>query len=227
MLNVIYEDNHIIVVVKEANIPTQGDKTGDIDLLSKVKEYIKIKYNKPGNVYVGLVHRLDRMTSGLIVFAKTSKAASRLSKYIREGNFKKKYRCIVNGNTKDSERLINYLVKNEKTNTSRVTDENNKNAKLAILKYTTIKRYSYNNKEYSLLEVDLETGRHHQIRVQMSNIGHPLVYDVKYGSKTKGNLALYSSYLSFYHPTKDEYLEFNYDILDNENCDNIWKVSNK
>ncbi|MCX8074658.1 MAG: RNA pseudouridine synthase [Clostridia bacterium] len=236
-LKILYEDNHIIVVVKPCKIPTQADKTGDMDMLSIVKEYLKVKYNKPGNVYLGLVHRLDRMVGGVMVFAKTSKAASRLSEYIREKNFKKKYYAILNGklNNTSTERLENYLVKNEKSNMSRVTTSKDKNGKLAVLEYRILKNFKYLDKEYTLVDVDLFTGRHHQIRVQFSNIGHPLYGDVKYGeniNKVGKNIGLWAYYLSFFHPTKDEYLEFNFkpiECKDIENTelyklDKIWEV---
>ena len=213
-LKVIYEDNHIIVVVKPVGIPSQADKTGDLDMLTLVKEYIKVKYNKPGEVYLGLVHRLDRMVGGLMVFARTTKGASRLSKYIRERNFKKSYIAILNGVLIGKDTLTNYLIKNEKLNMSSVINKNPKNEKYvkeAILDYESIKSFKYNNKDYTLVNINLKTGRHHQIRVQFSNINYPLYGDVKYGNKVNKvgqNLALWSSYLSFYHPTKDEYLEF-------------------
>lgn len=219
-MEVIYEDNHIIVVNKPAGIPSQGDKSGDKDMLSIVKEYLREKYNKPGNVYVGLVHRLDRMTSGLMVFAKTSKGASRLSESIRIGDFKKEYMAVVSGtmNIGKTEELEDYLVKNEKTNTSRVTDSTNRNAKLAKLKYTVIGNTKYNGKDYSYIRVKLYTGRHHQIRVQLSNIGHPLYGDVKYGN-IKGELALFACHLEFIHPTKDEIMTF--DLL--PRSEGIWE----
>ncbi len=229
-LNVLYEDNHIIVVIKPIGIPVQEDKTGDIDMLTIIKEYLKEKYNKPGNVYLGLVHRLDRMVGGVMVFAKTSKAASRLSEYIREKNVKKRYLAIVNGKLEVSEKsktLSNYLVKNERLNMSRVTSKEDKNAKLAELEYKVLSIFKYNNKDYSLVDVDLHTGRHHQIRVQFANIAHPLYGDIKYGQKENKvgeNLALWSYYLSFYHPTKDEYLEFTYEPWENKNVDKIWSV---
>lgn len=213
-IKIIYEDNHLLVVVKPAGIPSQADKTGDIDMLTLLKEYIKQKYNKPGEVYLGLVHRLDRMTSGIMVFARTSKAASRLSKNIREGDFKKRYIAAVNGYmNKENKNILleNYLSKNEKTNTSRVCKKEDKNSKLASLSYTVIDNFMYNNKEYSYVEVKLNTGRHHQIRVQMSNIGYTLYGDIKYGSdvnKKGENLALFAYSLSFFHPTKDEVMEF-------------------
>ena len=227
-LNILYEDNHILVVVKPVGIPVQQDKTGDKDLLSMLKEYLKEKYHKPGNVYLGLVHRLDRMVGGVMVFAKTSKAASRLSEYIRQKNVKKKYLAIVNGTlpiTKERRKLENYLVKNERLNKSNVTKENVKNAKLAVLEYCVKKNFTYQNKKYSLVDIDLHTGRHHQIRVQFSHIGAPLYGDIKYGQKINKvgqKLGLWSYYLSFFHPTKDEYLEFEYMPYELKEHDQIW-----
>ncbi len=228
---VIYEDNHIIVVVKKPGIPVQADKSCDSDMLTIIKEYLKEKYNKPGNVYLGLVHRLDRMVGGVMVFAKTSKAASRLSEYIREKNVKKRYLAIVNGKLKlDSSKILlkNYLVKNERLNMSKVVEETTKGAKEAILEYNVIKNFTYNNKEYSLVDVDLHTGRHHQIRVQFANIGHPLYGDMKYGQKINKvgqNLGLWSYYLSFFHPTKDEYKEYKCmpDNIKEYGLDKIWE----
>ncbi len=228
-LNVLHEDNHIIVVVKPVKIPVQADKSGDIDFLTMIKEYIKEKYKKPGNVYLGLVHRLDRMVGGVMVFAKTSKAASRISEYIRQKNVKKKYLAIVNGTLEVSSKYItleNYLIKNERQNMSKVVDETNKKAKLAILEYKVLKNFRYNNKDYSLVDINLHTGRHHQIRVQFANISHPLYGDIKYGQKINKvgqNLGLWSYYLSFFHPTKDEYLEFKYIPKEIDNLDKIWK----
>jgi pseudouridylate synthase len=227
-LKVIYEDNHIIVVVKPVGIPVQADKTGDKDMLTIIKEYLKEKYNKPGNVYLGLVHRLDRMVGGVMVFAKTSKAASRLSEYIRQKNVKKRYLAIVNGTLPVNNKKVlleDYLVKNERLNMSKVTTKDNKKAKLASLEYTTLKNFKYNNKEYSLVDIDLHSGRHHQIRVQFSNISHPLYGDIKYGQKVNKvgqNLALWSYYLSFFHPTKDEYLEFSFKPNELDSHDKIW-----
>ena len=167
-LNVIYEDNHIIVVEKPVNIPSQGDKTGDIDMLTIIKQYLKEKYNKPGNVYLGLVHRLDRPVGGVMVFAKTSKAAARLSEQVREKIFRKKYLVIVNGKFKDNKGVLeDYLLKNEKTNMSRVVTEETKSAKYAKLDYEVLKYDSELN--LSVLRINLYTGRHHQIRVQLSS----------------------------------------------------------
>lgn len=228
-LKILYEDNHIIVVIKPVGIPVQQDKSGDIDLLTIIKEYIKEKYEKKGNVYLGLVHRLDRMVGGVMVFAKTSKAASRVSNYIREKNFKKRYYAVVNGrlNVSDKKVLLkDYLVKNERLNMSRVCNKDIKNAKEAILEYNVVSNFIYNNKEYSKVDINLHTGRHHQIRVQFANIGCPLYGDVKYGNKVNKvgqNLALWSYYLSFFHPTKDEYLEFTYYPTEYYGHDKIWE----
>ena len=229
-LKILYEDNHIIIVVKPAGIPVQQDKTSDLDMLTIIKAYLKEKYNKPGNVYLGLVHRLDRMVGGVMVFAKTSKAASRISEYIRQKNVKKRYLAIVNGKmdvTGDVVELKDYLVKNERLNMSRVVDKSVKGSKESILEYKVIKNFKYNNKEYSLVDIDLHTGRHHQIRVQFANISHPLYGDIKYGNKINKvgqNLALFSYYLSFFHPTKDEYLEFKFLPNKLKKKDKIWDV---
>lgn len=215
-MQVIYEDNHVIVVNKPQGVPSQADKTGDMDMLSLVKEYLKKKYNKPGNVYCGLVHRLDRSTAGLMIFAKTSKAASRLSEYIRNGDFKKEYLAVVCKKLPvgKTEVLENYLLKCEKTNTSKVVEKNEKNSKLAKLEYTVLS----NTGDFSYIRVKLYTGRHHQIRVQMANIGCPLYGDIKYGGK-KGKLALFACKLATFHPTRDEMLEF--ELLPEK--DGIWK----
>lgn len=233
-LHVVYEDNHVIVVIKPVGIPSQADKSEDLDMVTIVKQYIKEKYDKPGEVYLGLVHRLDRMVGGLMVFAKTSKAASRLSEYIRNREFKKKYIAIVNGRLEGSATLHNYLIKDERTNMSKVADERVNGAKEAILDYTAMNNFEYNGKEYTFVEINLKTGRHHQIRVQFAQISHPLYGDIKYGQKINKvgqNLGLFAYYLSFYHPTKDEYLEFKFmpkEILSIENdlykIDKIWMV---
>ena len=207
-LEVLYEDNHIIVVVKPVNIPSQGDKTGDIDMLTIIKEYIKEKYNKPGDVYLGLVHRLDRPTGGVMVFARTSKAAARLSEQVRDKKMHKKYLCIVDGKMENDEGTFrDYLVKNEKTNTSKVVKEETKNSKYAKLDYEVLK---YNEEiNLSLLKILLHTGRHHQIRVQLANFGHSICGDQKYGTRGRGKqLALWAYSLSFEHPTKKEEMVF-------------------
>lgn len=181
-LKVIYEDNHIIVVEKPANIPSQGDKTGDLNMLTIIKAYLKEKYNKPGNVYLGLVHRLDRPVGGVMVFAKTSKAAARLSEQVREKVFKKKYLVIVNGKFEEKKgTLKDYLLKNERLNKSRVVEEGTKNSKYAELDYEVLKYDKEQN--LSLLKINLHTGRHHQIRVQLSSRDHSIYGDAKYNGR--------------------------------------------
>ena len=206
MLKVLYEDNHIIVVIKPYNIPSQSDKTNDIDMLSLVKEYIKEKYQKPGNVYVGLVHRLDRPVGGIMVFAKTSKAASRLSESIRNKSFSKTYLAVVNGKfEKQNGILENYLWKDEALNMSKVVSKDKKGAKLARLTYEVLAAKN----DLSLVKINLETGRHHQIRVQFSNAGHSLYGDQKYGKDSMGKqIALWAYRLEFKHPVKDEIMKF-------------------
>lgn len=207
-LKVIYEDNHIIVVEKQPNIPSQADKTGDIDMLTLVKQYIKEKYNKPGNVYLGLVHRLDRPVGGVMIFAKTSKAASRLSDQVREKVFKKKYLAVVDGKVEPrSGTLEDYLYKDERNNMSKVVDKNKKNAKFAKLDYELVK---YNEvKDLSLIKVNLHTGRHHQIRVQLANFGHSIFGDQKYGTRGKGKqIALWAYLLTIKHPITKEEMTF-------------------
>lgn len=204
-LKIIYEDNHIIVVEKIPNIPSQGDKTGDIDMLEIIKKYIKEKYNKPGNVYLGLVHRLDRPVGGVMVFAKTSKAASRLSEEVRSRQLKKEYLVVVDGKfKKNKDTLEDYLLKNQQKNISKVVKEGTKNSKIAKLDYETLK---YNSEiDLSVLKVLLHTGRHHQIRVQLSSRGHSIYGDQKYGTRGKGKqIALWAYKLTIIHPiTKKE-----------------------
>ena len=207
-MQILYEDNHIIVVEKKPNIPSQSDKTGDVDMLTLVKDYIKEKYNKPGNVYVGLVHRLDRPVGGVMIFAKTSKSAGRLSDQVREKIFKKKYLAVVDGKIESkSGTLEDYLYKDERNNISKVVDKNKKNAKLAKLDYKVLK---YNEvKDLSLLEINLHTGRHHQIRVQLSNFGHSIFGDQKYGTRGKGKqIALWAYELTIIHPITKEEMTF-------------------
>lgn len=207
-LKVIYEDNHIIVVEKKPNIPSQADKTEDIDMLSIVKSHIKEKYQKPGNVYLGLVHRLDRPVGGIMIFAKTSKAASRLSNEVREKIFKKKYLAVVDGKLEENEGILeDYLYKDERNNISKVVKKEKKNAKYAKLEYKVLK---YNKiKDLSLLEINLHTGRHHQIRVQLSNMGHSIFGDQKYGTRGKGKqIALWAYKLTIIHPTTKEEMTF-------------------
>ena len=208
-LIVIYEDNHIIVVQKIPNVPSQSDKTGDIDMLTLVKNYIKEKYQKPGNVYLGLVHRLDRPVGGVMIFAKTSKAASRLSEEVRNNSFKKTYLAVVDGKIEKTKgTLEDYLYKDERNNISKVVDKNKKNAKIAILDYEVI---TYDEaKNLSLLKINLHTGRHHQIRVQLSNFGHSIFGDQKYGTRGQGKqIALWAYKLEIIHPTTKKKMTFN------------------
>ena len=203
-LEILYEDNHIIVAIKPCNILSQADNTNDIDMVSIIKRYLKEKYNKPGNVYVGLVHRLDRPVSGIMVFAKTSKAASRLSEQIRTHEFKKSYLAVVNGILlKKSGELVNYIVK-QKDNSSIISVNNE--GKLSRLFYKVIEENKVNN--LSLVNINLQTGRHHQIRVQFANIKHPLYGDQRYGEQNKAQIALYAYKVQFIHPVKKESMIF-------------------
>lgn len=201
-LKILYEDNHLIVVIKPSGILSQKDSTNDPDMLTIVKEYIKEKYQKPGNVYLGLVQRLDRMTSGIMVFAKTSKAASRLCEQVRNHDVFKKYLAIVEGKVQSEQTLKNYLLKDEKLVKSFVVEK--EQGKIAVLDYNLIEYID----DISLISVLLHTGRHHQIRVQMANIHHPLYADHLYGSTKKGTMHLHAYYLAFVHPITKEVLKF-------------------
>ena len=208
-MKIYYEDNHILVVYKEKGILSQADGSDKLDLLNILKDYIKEKYNKPGNVYLGLVHRLDINTSGIMVFAKTSKAAKRLNEAIKNHEFHKKYIATVEGTITNKEyiTLKSIIKKNEKEHKSYISKEGQE----AILEYRLIKNYKINNKDVSDIEINLKTGRFHQIRCQMASIGHPLYGDLKYGSKNKideNNFPLEAYYLSFIHPVTKELLEF-------------------
>lgn len=207
-LNVIYEDNHIIVVEKPVNVPSQGDKTGDVDMLTIIKEYLKEKYNKPGNVYLGLIHRLDRPVGGVMVFAKTSKAAARLSEQVRDKVFKKQYLVIANGKfDKETGVLSDYLLKNERKNMSRVVPEGIKNSKYAELDYEVLKYDEELN--LSVLKINLHTGRHHQIRVQLSSRNHSIYGDQKYGGRGHGKqICLWAYELTINHPITKEEMTF-------------------
>ncbi len=220
MLNVIYEDNHIIVVIKPQNVPSQEDSSKDVDMLTLVKEYIKEKYNKPGNVFVGLVHRLDRPTGGLMVFAKTSKAAARLSEAIKNNEVNKNYLACVEGKVKNTVgTLKDYLKKNEKTNTVSVVGAAESNAKYAELNYQVVAE----QKNVTLVKVGLITGRSHQIRAQFKHMGNVLYNDFKYGSSTKGNLALWAYELKFVHPTTKQKMTFK--VVPNNS--GVWKLFEK
>lgn len=203
-LEVLYEDNHIIIVNKRAGDIVQGDKTGDKPLSDVVKEYIAEKHNKPGNVYLGVVHRLDRPTTGIVMFAKTSKALPRLNKLFAEKKAKKTYWALVKHKPqKQKDTLTNWLKKNPKNNKSTAYRKEVDNSKKAILHYEIIKTLD----NFHLLEINLETGRHHQIRVQLSTIGSPIKGDLKYGfdrSNKDGSISLHARTLSFIHPVKKE-----------------------
>lgn len=203
-LEVLYEDNHIIVVVKPFNILSQSDNTKDIDMLTLVKSYIKEKYNKPGNVYLGLIHRLDRPVGGIMVFARTSKAASRLSEQVRNHTFKKTYLAVINGvNLKPKGEFIDYIIK-KNDNNSYIT--NSKNGKKCKLTYTILCQSK--EKNLSLVEINLETGRHHQIRVQFASRGHSLYGDQRYGKQDKKQIALFAHKLEFIHPVTKKVMCF-------------------
>ena len=217
-LEVIYEDNHIIVVVKPPNVLSQKDSTNDIDMLTLVKNYIKVKYNKPGNVYVGLVQRLDRPVGGLMVFAKTSKAASRMSNMIKNHQFTKKYLAVINGMLeRKSGEFEDYLLKKE-NGTTIVSS----NGKYCCLKYKVLEENL--NMNLSLIEVDLITGRHHQIRVQFASRNHPLYGDYRYGNSSNKQIALWAYKLSLIHPVlKKEMIFEKYPNIK----DSAWKYFNE
>lgn len=206
MIKILYEDNHLLVVEKPINIPVMEDDSHDKDLLTYLKEDLKIRYNKPGNVYLGLVHRLDRPVGGVMVFAKTSKAASRLMKQMQSHQFEKVYHAIVCGNPKKQDTLIDYLFKNRKTNTVTVSSQQNKEAKYAELSYQCIER----KQNLALVEVHLKTGRSHQIRVQFSSRNMPLWGDQRYNKQAlaKQQIALWATSLSIEHPITKEKMTF-------------------
>lgn len=201
-LRILYEDNHLIAVEKPVNIPVQQDDSKDKDLLTMVREYIKVKYEKPGNVYLGLVHRLDRPVGGVIVLAKTSKAASRMANLLRKREIARTYITVVRGKVVTKEgRLIHYLKKDRRQNIVQSVSKKVSGAKKAILDYKTIDKYN----DLSLLQVKLETGRSHQIRVQMKELGYPIYGDQKYGAfvnKVGQQIALWSTRISFEHPVQ-------------------------
>ena len=200
-LVILYEDNHIIVVYKFSGILSQSDSTKDLDMVSIVKTYLKDRYHKPGNVYLGLVHRLDRPVKGVMVFAKTSKAAARLSEQIRNGQMHKKYYAVVEGILKEKEGILENKI--EKIDNKKVLIDS-PNGKEARLEYKVLKEKD----NLSLVDINLLTGRYHQIRLQFSSRNHPLYGDTLYGSKYKGDLALISYSLSFIHPTTKEKMCF-------------------
>ncbi len=200
-MEILYEDNHVIVVSKPQGVPSQPDESGDMDMLTAVKEYIKKKYNKPGEAFVGLVHRLDRPTGGAMVFAKTSKAAARLSEQMRAGEFDKTYYAVVLGRPREAKgKIVSYLKKDEKTNMVKIVPQSEKDAKRAELDYETLE---YNSEtDHSLVKVKLYSGRGHQIRVQLKSIKCPIYGDQKYGGENmpKVMLNLFATELSFNHP---------------------------
>ncbi|MDX6746460.1 RluA family pseudouridine synthase [Polaribacter sp. PL03] len=203
-LQVLYEDNHIIIVNKRAGDITQGDKTGDKPLSDVIKEYVKDKYSKPGNVFIGTVHRLDRPTSGIVIFARTSKALERLNKMLRDKTINKTYWALVkNPPKKTADTLTNFLKKDTKKNKSFVYKKEIEGSKNAILHYNVIKKLE----NYFLIEIDLETGRHHQIRTQLSHIGSAIKGDLKYGfprSNKDGSISLHARKIKFIHPVSKE-----------------------
>jgi len=203
----LYEDNHLLVVEKPVNVPTQADASGDPDLLSLLKEDIKARYQKPGRVYLGLVHRLDRPVGGVMVFAKTSKAASRLVEQMRTGGFKKTYLAVVHGRPDKSGRLEHFLMKDKAANMVKAVPSTEAGGKKAVLEYEALAE----REGLSLVRINLLTGRSHQIRAQFSTIGHPLYGDQKYGAahnKPGQQIALWSYRILFRHPTKKEGMIF-------------------
>ena len=218
-MTVLYEDNHIIIVNKASGEIVQGDKTGDKPLSEIVKEYLKEKYNKPGNVFCGVTHRLDRPTTGVLVFAKTSKALSRLNEMFRNDKVEKSYWAIVkNQPPKVEDKLVHWLIKNEKNNKSTAFDKEMPGAKKAVMHYKIIG----SSENYFLLEVNLETGRHHQIRTQLSKIGCPIKGDLKYGanrSNPDGSISLHARTISFIHPVSKIKIEITAPVPN----DNLWK----
>jgi len=215
-MQVIYEDNHIIAVNKTCNEIVQGDKTGDPTLIDAIKAYIKTKYNKPGEVFLGAPHRIDRPTSGVVLFARTSKALVRLNEMFKSHEqIKKTYWAIVEKTPKEKEgRLENLLVRNEKVNKSFIAKPGEKEAKLAIMNYRVLREGMH----YTLVEVDLETGRHHQIRCQLANIGCPIKGDLKYGAKRSnpdGGICLHARQIAFVHPVSKEDVVITAPVPDN------------
>lgn len=216
----LYEDNHIIIINKAAGEIVQGDKTGDKPLSDIVKKYLKEKYNKPGNVFCGVTHRLDRPTSGIVVFAKTSKALSRLNDMFRNDLVEKSYWAITkNRPPKTEDKLIHYLIKNERNNKSTAYDIEKRHTKKSVMHYKLISTLQ----NYNLLEVDLETGRHHQIRCQLAKIGCPIKGDLKYGAKRSnpdGSISLHARSISFIHPVSKIKIEITAPVPD----DILWKT---
>ncbi len=222
-IRILYEDNHVIIVNKNNNDLVQGDKTGDLSLDKKVKEHLKIKYNKPGDAYLGVVHRIDRPVSGVVLFAKTSKALSRLNKMMQEQKIQKTYWAIVKKRPEPEEGLLkHYLVRNPQKNKSFAYDKQQKNSKLAKLSYKCIT----SSDNYFLLEIKLHTGRHHQIRSQLSKTGCPIKGDLKYGfprSNKDGGISLHARKIEFAHPVSGEKIEAIAETPD----ENLWNFFEK
>lgn len=223
IMQIIYEDNHIIALNKAVSEIVQGDKTGDKPLVEQLKEHLKETYAKPGNVFCGVVHRLDRPVSGVVLFAKTSKALARLNEMLRKQEIQKKYWAIVaNPPAKPEATLKNYLIRNEKQNKSYAYDVEKPNSKLASLSYKTIAK----SDRYTLLEVELHTGRHHQIRCQLAGAGSPIKGDLKYGAKRSnpdGGISLHARSVEFVHPVSKENIKIVADVPE----DNLWQAITK
>lgn len=219
-MEVVYEDNHIIIVNKRPGEIVQGDKTGDEPLSETVKKYLKEKYQKPGNVFCGVVHRLDRPVWGLVVFAKTSKALARLNEMFRDGKVRKTYWAVTrNRPPKQSDRLVHYITTTERNNKSYASLQPKKSAKEAVLSYSLIGA----SDRYNLLEVNLETGRKHQIRVQLSAVGCPIKGDLKYGDKRSnpdGSISLQAHRIEFEHPVSHEHIDVTASVPE----DNLWQA---
>ena len=220
MPEILYEDNHLIAVAKKASDLSQSDKTGDVSLDDEVKKYIAVKYNKPGEVFLGVVHRLDRPVSGVILYARTSKALKRLNEMFRAGEIKKIYFAIVKERPpEDYATVTHYLKKNEKQNKTYVYDTEVKGSKLASLTY----RLTGRSNRYYLLEIELHTGRHHQIRAQLASLGCPVKGDLKYGysrSNEDGSISLHARQIDFIHPVRKEKLSITAPVPEND----IWKA---
>lgn len=218
---IVFEDNHLLIINKRAGQLVQGDKTGDLSLLDLLKNFLKKRDDKPGNVFLGLVHRIDRPTSGLVIYAKTSKALSRLTQMVKNREIKKTYWAVVpKTEIPRTQRLINYLQKNEKNNKATVFPNATEGAKEAVLSYEVIKTLD----NFQLLQIDLETGRHHQIRAQLSKIGVPVKGDLKYGSSRSnpdGGIHLHARQLEFIHPVTKENIKITASVPQN---DAVWKA---
>lgn len=219
-MEIIYEDNHLIAVNKNGHELVQGDKTGDASLVDLLKAWLKEKYAKPGNVFVGVTHRLDRPVTGVVVFAKTSKALTRMNELFRTGNIRKTYWAIVKNRPPEPEKeLTHWIVRNEKQNKSHAYESEKANAQKAVLHYRLIAQ----SENYHLLEIDLKTGRHHQIRCQLAQIGCPIKGDLKYGSKRSnpdGGISLHARSITFVHPVSKEAIQ----IVAPPPVDILWKT---